>query len=118
MFSLLKPSPHPPREHRDGEPRSRREDEGPSGGRHDHEPDHEAESGQPKTSQRGSYGVECGSFLATPRSWQAFLLLAFADMLFDQCSACWENRGKGEEQAADDRPEACRDKPCYYRHRP
>jgi len=39
-------------------------------------------------------------------------------MLFDQCRACGEDRGKGEEQAADDRPEACRDKPCYYGHRP
>jgi hypothetical protein len=38
-------------------------------------------------------------------------------MLFDQCRACGKNRGKGEKQAANNWPEASRDKACDYGHR-
>ena len=107
--ALLQPSPHLPSEHRDGEPRHRREDESPSGRLHDHQPDHEAESRQSETSKHRSSGIERGRFLAAARSRQTRFLLAFPDMLFDQGGACGEDRGKGEKQAANDWPETGRD---------
>jgi hypothetical protein len=63
-LSLLKPSPHLPCEHRDGEPRSRREDESPGGRLHDHQPDHETESDQPETPEGRSGSVERGGLRA------------------------------------------------------
>jgi hypothetical protein len=42
-------------------------------------------------------------------------LLAFSDVLFDQCRACGKDRRKREKQAADDRPEAGRDEPRQRR---
>jgi hypothetical protein len=100
MLSLLQPSPRLPCEHRDDEPGSSSEDEGPGGRLHDHQPDHEAESRQPETSECRSDSIERRGFLAAPRSRQARFLLALPDMLFDQCRACGKDRGKGEKQAA------------------
>ena len=118
-LSLLQPSPpHLPCEHRDGEPRSRSEDEGPGGGLHNHQPDHESESRQPETSQCRSGGIQRRGFLAAPRSRQTRFLLALPDMLFDQCRACGKDRGKGEKQTANDGSEAGRDEACDYGHRP
>ena len=81
---FLQPPPHLPCERRDGEPRNRREDEGPGGRLHDHQPDHETESRQPETSERRSDGIERRGFLATPGSLQTRFLFAFPDMLFDE----------------------------------
>jgi hypothetical protein len=53
-----------------------------------------------------------------PRSRHTRFLLAFPDMLFDQCRACGKDRGKGEKQAANDGAEAGRDEACDYGHRP
>ena len=111
-IGLLQPSPHLPCEHRDGEPRNCREDEGPGGRPHDHQPDHEAESRQSETSERRSGGIERRGFLATPRSRQTRFLLAFPDMLFDQCRACGKDRGKGKKEAASDWPEAAAMRPA------
>jgi hypothetical protein len=65
----------------------------PSGRPHDHQPDHETESGEPETSKRRSGGIEGRGFVATPRSRKARFLLAFPDMLFDQGRACGNNVG-------------------------
>ena len=54
---------------------------------------------------------------AAARSRQSRFLLAFSDMLFDQCRACGKDRGKSEKQAANSRPEARRDKSCDDGHR-
>src|SRR5580700_8521645 len=117
-LTLLQPSPHLPSEHRDGEPRRRREDESPSGRLHDHQPDHETESRQSETSKHRSGGIERGGFLAAARSRQTRFLLAFPDMLFDQGRACREDRGKGEKETANYRAKAGRDEACDYGHRP
>ena len=67
-LSPLQPSPpRLPGEHRDGEPRGRREDEGPAGRLRDHQPSHEAESRQPETPKHRSRGVKRRGFPATPR---------------------------------------------------
>ena len=117
-LSLLQPPPHLPCEHRDDEPRSRSEDEGPGGRRHDHQPDHKAEAASPKASEGRSGSIERRGFLAAPRSRQTRFLLALPDMLFDQRRACGKDRGKRKKQAAAGGAEAGRDEACDYGDRP
>jgi hypothetical protein len=79
---------------------------------------HEAESRQPEASECRSGGIERCSFLAAPRSRQTRFLLAFPNVLFDQCRACGKDRGKCEKQAANDGAEAGGDEACNNGHRP
>jgi len=88
----------------------------PTGGLHDHQPDHETEAANPKLPSTAPAASSAAASL--PRralGRPAFSLRS--DMLFDQGRACGEDRGKGEKQAANDWAEAGRDK-ADYGHRP
>ena len=83
----------------------------------DRKPDDEAESHKAETSQRGAGSIERCGFLAAPVSSETRPFFSFPDMLFDQGRACGKDRGEGEKQPADNRPEPRRYEPCDYGHR-